>query len=176
MKMLTQIFQRSPNSLHPPLQLRLTSPEEPGFILERIPVHTIREIWGILEVSLAKTAELIVSHLICFLYPRLSVNNAGLMKYFSAHTGRPRASNRKRKTSLRTTQPRQRKSSRRSYQVRTRSPPPSISTPNRLMHRAHRDIRPAQDPRERLPPRPRTGGQPVRARARGGTQDCDVVA
>ncbi|KAF9559871.1 hypothetical protein CPC08DRAFT_708496 [Agrocybe pediades] len=41
---------RSPNSLHPPLQLRLTAPEEPGFILERIPVHSIKEIWGILEV------------------------------------------------------------------------------------------------------------------------------
>ncbi|KAF9472140.1 hypothetical protein BDN70DRAFT_503976 [Pholiota conissans] len=41
---------RSPNFLHPPLQLRLTAPEEPGFTLERIPVHSIKEIWGILEV------------------------------------------------------------------------------------------------------------------------------
>ncbi|KAF8971056.1 hypothetical protein BDZ97DRAFT_1787474 [Flammula alnicola] len=41
---------RSPGSLHPPLQLRLTAPEEPGFTLERIPVHSIKEVWGILEV------------------------------------------------------------------------------------------------------------------------------
>ncbi|KAF8904383.1 hypothetical protein CPB84DRAFT_1772896 [Gymnopilus junonius] len=40
---------KSPNSLHPPLQLRLTAPEEPGFLLERVPVHSIKEIWGILE-------------------------------------------------------------------------------------------------------------------------------
>lgn len=40
----------SPNSLHPPLQLRLTTPDEPGLTLERIPVHSIKEVWGILEV------------------------------------------------------------------------------------------------------------------------------
>ncbi|CCL99840.1 uncharacterized protein FIBRA_01864 [Fibroporia radiculosa] len=40
----------SPMGLHPPLQLRLTSPEEPGFILERVPVRSIREVWRILEV------------------------------------------------------------------------------------------------------------------------------
>ncbi len=44
------------------------------------------------------------------------------------------------------------------------------------MRGSHRDIRTAQDPRERLPPRPRTGGQPVRACARSGAQDCYVVA
>ncbi|KAF9445919.1 hypothetical protein P691DRAFT_777244 [Macrolepiota fuliginosa MF-IS2] len=36
--------------LHPPLQLRLTPSDEPGFILERIPVHNIQEVWGILEI------------------------------------------------------------------------------------------------------------------------------
>ena len=43
-------FQKSPNSIHPPLQLRLMTPEEPGFLLERVPVHSMREVWGILEV------------------------------------------------------------------------------------------------------------------------------
>ena len=42
--------QVSPTSAHPPLQLRLTAPEEPGFVLERVPVKTLKEIWGILEV------------------------------------------------------------------------------------------------------------------------------
>jgi len=41
---------KSPNSIHPPLQLRLMTPEEPGFLLERVPVHSIKEVWGILEV------------------------------------------------------------------------------------------------------------------------------
>ena len=36
--------------MHPPLQLRLLVPEEPGFLLERVPVHSMREVWGILEV------------------------------------------------------------------------------------------------------------------------------
>ncbi|KAF9264189.1 hypothetical protein L218DRAFT_863517 [Marasmius fiardii PR-910] len=40
----------SPTSLHPPLQLRLTAPEEPGFILEKVPVHSMKEVWGVLEV------------------------------------------------------------------------------------------------------------------------------
>ncbi|RPD73523.1 hypothetical protein L226DRAFT_101651 [Lentinus tigrinus ALCF2SS1-7] len=40
----------SPNSVHPPLQLRLTAPEEPGFILETIPVRTLKEVWSILEI------------------------------------------------------------------------------------------------------------------------------
>ncbi|KXN90176.1 hypothetical protein AN958_04666 [Leucoagaricus sp. SymC.cos] len=40
----------SPGGLHPPLQLRLTPPDEPGFILERVPVHNIQEVWGILEI------------------------------------------------------------------------------------------------------------------------------
>ena len=28
------------------------TPEEPGFLLERVPVHSMKEVWGILEVSL----------------------------------------------------------------------------------------------------------------------------
>ncbi|KAJ7209620.1 hypothetical protein GGX14DRAFT_452261 [Mycena pura] len=41
---------RSPTGLHPPLQLRLTLPEEPGFLLGKVPVHSMKEVWGILEV------------------------------------------------------------------------------------------------------------------------------
>ncbi|KAK7057414.1 hypothetical protein R3P38DRAFT_3252526 [Favolaschia claudopus] len=41
---------RSPTSRHPPLQLRLTLPEEPGFLLGKVPVHSMKEVWGILEV------------------------------------------------------------------------------------------------------------------------------
>ncbi|KAF7362076.1 hypothetical protein MVEN_00553200 [Mycena venus] len=41
---------RSPTSTHPPLQLRLTLPEEPGFLLGKVPVHSMKEVWGILEV------------------------------------------------------------------------------------------------------------------------------
>jgi hypothetical protein len=26
------------------------APEEPGFFLERVPVHSMKEVWGILEV------------------------------------------------------------------------------------------------------------------------------
>ncbi|KAI0930632.1 hypothetical protein AcV5_007296 [Taiwanofungus camphoratus] len=40
----------SPTSAHPPLQLRLTAPVEPGFILETVPVRNLKEIWGILEI------------------------------------------------------------------------------------------------------------------------------
>ncbi|KAL0581827.1 hypothetical protein V5O48_000195 [Marasmius crinis-equi] len=40
----------SPTSVHPPLQLRLTAPEEPGFILEKVPVHSMKEVWGVLEI------------------------------------------------------------------------------------------------------------------------------
>ncbi|KAI0806901.1 hypothetical protein C8Q74DRAFT_1312897 [Fomes fomentarius] len=42
--------QTSPTSVHPPLQLRLNTPEEPGFVLETIPVRTLKEIWSILEI------------------------------------------------------------------------------------------------------------------------------
>ncbi|EEB96149.1 hypothetical protein MPER_04765, partial [Moniliophthora perniciosa FA553] len=41
---------RSPTSSHPPLQLRLTAPQEPGFMLEKVPVHSMKEAWGVLEV------------------------------------------------------------------------------------------------------------------------------
>ncbi|KAF7321439.1 hypothetical protein MKEN_00664400 [Mycena kentingensis (nom. inval.)] len=41
---------RSPSNLHPPLQLRLTLPEEPGFLLGKVPVHSMKELWAILEV------------------------------------------------------------------------------------------------------------------------------
>ncbi|KAF8070318.1 hypothetical protein FPV67DRAFT_1755245, partial [Lyophyllum atratum] len=40
----------SPTSAHPPLQLRLAAPDEPGFRLEKVPVHNMKEVWGILEV------------------------------------------------------------------------------------------------------------------------------
>ncbi|EED83025.1 predicted protein [Postia placenta Mad-698-R] len=40
----------SPTRAHPQLYLRLTAPDEPGFILEKVPVHTLKEIWGILEI------------------------------------------------------------------------------------------------------------------------------
>ncbi|KAF5388850.1 hypothetical protein D9757_005667 [Collybiopsis confluens] len=40
----------SPTSAHPPLQLRLTAPEEPGFVLQKVPVNSMKEVWGILEV------------------------------------------------------------------------------------------------------------------------------
>lgn len=38
--------------MHPPLQLRLTAPEESGFRLEKVPVHSMKEVWGVLEVCL----------------------------------------------------------------------------------------------------------------------------
>ncbi|GLB37276.1 hypothetical protein LshimejAT787_0403270 [Lyophyllum shimeji] len=40
----------SPTAAHPALQLRLAVPEEPGFRLEKVPVHNMKEVWGILEV------------------------------------------------------------------------------------------------------------------------------
>ncbi|KAG6920101.1 hypothetical protein DXG01_010169 [Tephrocybe rancida] len=40
----------SPTSLHPPLQLRLTAPQETGFRLDKVPVHNMKEVWGIMEV------------------------------------------------------------------------------------------------------------------------------
>ncbi len=47
---ITLFFQTSPSSVHPPLQLRLAAPEEPGFFLEKIPVRNLKDVWGILEV------------------------------------------------------------------------------------------------------------------------------
>lgn len=46
----TLSLQRSPSGAHPPLQLRLATPDEPGFVLERVKVKTMKEVWGILEV------------------------------------------------------------------------------------------------------------------------------
>ncbi|KAG6820520.1 hypothetical protein H0H93_015993 [Arthromyces matolae] len=40
----------SPSSIHPPLQLKLTAPDEGGFRLEKVPIHNMKEVWGILEV------------------------------------------------------------------------------------------------------------------------------
>ena len=42
--------QVSPSSAHPRLNLRLTSPAEPGFFLQRVQVKSIKETWRVLEV------------------------------------------------------------------------------------------------------------------------------
>ena len=42
--------QVSPSSVHPRLNLRLTSPAEPGFFLQRVQVKSIKETWRVLEV------------------------------------------------------------------------------------------------------------------------------
>ncbi|KAL5528641.1 hypothetical protein ACEPAF_7777 [Sanghuangporus sanghuang] len=41
---------KSPSNAHPPLRLRLTVPNEAGFLLQRVPVSSLREIYGILEI------------------------------------------------------------------------------------------------------------------------------
>lgn len=41
---------KSPSSMHPPLRLRLTSPNEAGFLLGKVPVRSLQEVWGILEI------------------------------------------------------------------------------------------------------------------------------
>ncbi|EIW60768.1 uncharacterized protein TRAVEDRAFT_71063 [Trametes versicolor FP-101664 SS1] len=45
----TTVF-TSPTAVHPPLQLRLTTPDEPGFMLEAVPVRSLKEVWSILEI------------------------------------------------------------------------------------------------------------------------------
>ncbi|KAA1472784.1 hypothetical protein DENSPDRAFT_779182 [Dentipellis sp. KUC8613] len=40
----------SPTNAHPPLRMRLTVPDEPGFFLERVQVYTMREVWAIMEI------------------------------------------------------------------------------------------------------------------------------
>ncbi|TFY69718.1 hypothetical protein EVG20_g3037 [Dentipellis fragilis] len=40
----------SPTNSHPPLRMRLTVPDEPGFFLERVQVYTMREVWAIMEI------------------------------------------------------------------------------------------------------------------------------
>lgn len=52
---LISSFQRSPTSAHPPLHLRLKAPDENGFILDRVPVRTLKEVWAILEVRSSST-------------------------------------------------------------------------------------------------------------------------
>ena len=49
--MFTSKIQTSPTSLHPPLQLRLNTPDEPGFVLETVPVRSLKEVWSVLEVG-----------------------------------------------------------------------------------------------------------------------------
>jgi hypothetical protein len=41
---------KSPNDIHPPLHLRLLAPLEPGFLLQRVPVRTVKQISRVLEV------------------------------------------------------------------------------------------------------------------------------
>lgn len=38
--------------MHPPLRLTLTTPDEPepGFVLERVQVHNMQEVWAVLEI------------------------------------------------------------------------------------------------------------------------------
>jgi hypothetical protein len=36
--------------MHPPLRLTLTTPDEPGFLLERVQVHKMQEVWAVLEI------------------------------------------------------------------------------------------------------------------------------
>jgi len=40
----------SPTNTHPPLHLRLTAPAEPGFVLRKIRVRSMRDIWAICEI------------------------------------------------------------------------------------------------------------------------------
>ena len=36
--------------MHPPLRLTLAVPDEPGFLLERVQVYNMQEVWAVLEV------------------------------------------------------------------------------------------------------------------------------
>lgn len=36
--------------MHPPLRLTLRTPDEPGFLLERVQVHNMQEVWAVLEI------------------------------------------------------------------------------------------------------------------------------
>ena len=36
--------------MHPPLRLTLSTPDEPGFLLERVQVYNVQEVWAVLEV------------------------------------------------------------------------------------------------------------------------------
>ncbi|KAG2111314.1 uncharacterized protein F5147DRAFT_687209 [Suillus discolor] len=41
---------KSPNDIHPPLHLRLLAPPEPGFLLQRVPVRSVKQVSRVLEV------------------------------------------------------------------------------------------------------------------------------
>jgi hypothetical protein len=70
---LISVTQVSPTAAHPPLHLRLTAPDEPGFRLEKVPVHSLKEVWGILEVSQSQRATDNIHIARCRLYE----NNVG---------------------------------------------------------------------------------------------------
>ncbi len=36
--------------MHPSLRLTLTAPDEPGFLLERVQVYNMQEVWAVLEI------------------------------------------------------------------------------------------------------------------------------
>ncbi|VDB95344.1 unnamed protein product [Peniophora sp. CBMAI 1063] len=40
----------SPSSAHPPLDLRVSGMQEPGFMLERVQVYSMKEAWAIMEI------------------------------------------------------------------------------------------------------------------------------
>ncbi|KZV77924.1 hypothetical protein EXIGLDRAFT_693696 [Exidia glandulosa HHB12029] len=40
----------SPRELHPPVKLRLRAPAEVGFVLSRVPVKSLQQVWAILEI------------------------------------------------------------------------------------------------------------------------------
>lgn len=40
----------SPTNMHPPLRLTLAAPDEPGFLLERVQVYNMQEVWAVLEI------------------------------------------------------------------------------------------------------------------------------
>ncbi|EJD02730.1 uncharacterized protein FOMMEDRAFT_156063 [Fomitiporia mediterranea MF3/22] len=41
---------KSPSNAHPPLRLRLTVPYEAGFLLQRVPVASLKEVYAVLEI------------------------------------------------------------------------------------------------------------------------------
>jgi hypothetical protein len=36
--------------MHPPLRLTLSTPDEPGLLLERVQVYNMQEVWAVLEI------------------------------------------------------------------------------------------------------------------------------
>ncbi|KAG0706053.1 hypothetical protein DFH29DRAFT_903289 [Suillus ampliporus] len=41
---------KSPSGIHPPLHLRLLAPQEPGFLLQKVPVRSVKQVSRVLEV------------------------------------------------------------------------------------------------------------------------------